>query len=810
MNKQYNTSDADATALGKEPFETSVEFTLIEAQTPLTKRFKIDECGKVAQDAQRPPSSGLMSRERLTGTAYGILKDFAEKVCALDRNEAVICGSLPAGRDAWQLCLQNDEDPTSGRIARSKKHIAPVAGPALLYLDFDIKDYPPDIAARIDEKGGLGKLLASVFPGFETAAVLRRPSVSSFVGRNGSDEPVVSKGEHRYYVVKDGTDAKTFAKRLLQHLQLAGWAWGKVNGAGTISVLGPIDAGASEPSRLCFEADAELGAGLEYLQKRTAEVSDGGMLDTAALPELSVQQHGDLDAVLERVRNDPELRAVSESRLKVRQDERKERLAERGLSEGEIEKSLNFFDLDALEHDEEIHLDTGEVVTVNDILRDQAAYHGKTCAMPLEPDYGSGRNMAIIYMRPVPVIHAQGHGGVKFRLLEDPKRFFEIERPEDNDQSAPRELTEPKKSQDAFECLTIDDIMKMKPPRFLVDRHIPSEGIGFVYGEPSGGKSFLVLDLALHIAYGASAWHGDRITPRAGKVLFIAGEGVAGMVNRIEAWTQATIRPVNPDPGFRLIRQSMNFMLGEDIERLHRTVDLHAEEGLDLIVVDTASQVLPGADENLQKDMTKFMQACKHLRDKHRCAVLIVHHTAKHSNGMRGSSVFLANADYAFEVARKTDGGLVELACRKQKDAPDDWAEAYRLKMIEWANSGGEQQSSMYVERLAKVEVAEAEIKNRQAIAEIVAQVMEDRETALWGEIADEISLHANPKGALRPRSKLSELCKQAADAVSGEGVQLERSGHSVLVRAEKTGTAQNSPWRFSCSKVEQGARDAV
>lgn len=388
-----------------------------------------------------------------------------------------------------------------------------------------------------------------------------------------------------------------------------------------------------------------------------------------------------------------------------------------------------------------------------------------------------------------------------------PSYFLKDERHQTN---TVQELTGTKNSQDAFECLTIDDIMTMKPPRFLVDRHIPDEGIGFVYGEPSGGKSFLVLDLALHIAYGVPAWHGDRITPRAGNVLFIAGEGVAGMVNRIEAWKQATIRPVRHDPGFRLIRQSMNFMLGEDIARLHKTVDLHAAEGLDLIVVDTASQVLPGADENLQKDMTKFMQACKHLRDKHHCAVLIVHHTAKHSNGMRGSSVFLANADYAFEVARKTDGGLVELICRKQKDASDDWAETYRLKMIEWANSGGEQQSSMYVERLAKVEVAEAEIRDRKAIAEIVAQVMEDRETALWGEIAEEISRHASQKGALRPRSKSSELCKQAADAVSGEGVQLERSGHSVLVRAEKTGNARNSPWRFFCSQVQQGVCDAV
>ena len=235
---------------------------------------------------------------------------------------------------------------------------------------------------------------------------------------------------------------------------------------------------------------------------------------------------------------------------------------------------------------------------------------------------------------------------------------------------------------------------------------------------------------------------------------------------------------------------------------------------ISLIVVDTVSRAITGADENLQKDMTLFMQACKELRDRHRCGVLVVHHTAKQSQQMRGSSVFLANADYAFRVEprseSKGESKLLDLHCTKQKDAPDGWHDRYLLKSLEWETPRDGRQSSMVMSKLPKAEVNSTDGSQAQAVAEILMQVMDGRESVSWKDIEDDIALRAKPKGIIRPRDRRSELCGQLTEAISGQGVSLDCDGRSVRVWAEKTGTARNAPWRFYCTSVaEEGANVA-
>ena len=80
---------------------------------------------------------------------------------------------------------------------------------------------------------------------------------------------------------------------------------------------------------------------------------------------------------------------------------------------------------------------------------------------------------------------------------------------------------------------------------------------------------------------------------------------------RIRAWSQHHKVKVEDAP-FHLIRQSMSFMRGDDVGRLVATVAAIEEKAgpIAAVVVDTVSRVLPGAEENLQKDMTLFVEAC--------------------------------------------------------------------------------------------------------------------------------------------------------------------------------------------------------
>lgn len=235
---------------------------------------------------------------------------------------------------------------------------------------------------------------------------------------------------------------------------------------------------------------------------------------------------------------------------------------------------------------------------------------------------------------------------------------------------------------DTYPVLGIGEIMSRPPPRWLVARHIPVVGVGFLYSEPGVGKSFLTLDMALHLAFGRSTWNGDALDPGPGAcVIYIAAEGSYGFRNRIKAWLKQKGVTGEITDRFKLIEHTINFMEPEDIARLLRTVRQVVGARPCLIVVDTVSRAMPGADENLQKEMTLFVRACDALRDAFQCAVLGVHHAGKNGD-MRGSTVLNGAGDFVFRLKRKKGATVGHLACEKQKDGPDGWEEPYQFETV--------------------------------------------------------------------------------------------------------------------------------
>lgn len=274
-----------------------------------------------------------------------------------------------------------------------------------------------------------------------------------------------------------------------------------------------------------------------------------------------------------------------------------------------------------------------------------------------------------------------------------------------------------------YPLIRIQDIISRPPPVYLIARHIAEQSVGFIYSRPGAGKTFLALDMALSVAFGAQRWFTDEIrTPALGAVLYIASEGSFGFRNRIQAWIKKTysadaLKPENdffedldnpqnnstkslpkiPEDNFYMLERTINFMDKEDVQLLVksiRAVEQSAGVQFCLIVIDTVSRAMPGADENLQKDMTRFVQACDHVRDAFKAAVIGVHHAGK-SGDMRGSTVLRGAGDFVFRLERKEGDSLGRLYCEKQKDAPDGWSEPYRFDKV--ALDGSE--SSLVVSR---------------------------------------------------------------------------------------------------------------
>lgn len=268
-------------------------------------------------------------------------------------------------------------------------------------------------------------------------------------------------------------------------------------------------------------------------------------------------------------------------------------------------------------------------------------------------------------------------------IVEDDNPFAVIAREEASQQAS-----------DTYRLLTIDEVMNRPPPTWLIDRHIPDKSVGFLYSEPGVGKSFLALDMALTVAHGLDQWHGDPVKHSAeAAVVYIASEGSFDMGNRLKAWHKAK-QNSGYAQRFYLIEQTINFMNADDVARLLRTLASVSPAKPVLVVVDTVSRALPGADENLQKDMTLFVRACDAVRDAYSCAVLGIHHAGK-SGDMRGSTVLLGAGDFVFRLARKKGATIGTLTCEKQKAAPDGWDEPYRFDVVRLEGD----ESSLVVER---------------------------------------------------------------------------------------------------------------
>lgn len=213
-----------------------------------------------------------------------------------------------------------------------------------------------------------------------------------------------------------------------------------------------------------------------------------------------------------------------------------------------------------------------------------------------------------------------------------------------------------------FETLDQDAVWSMPPVEFLVDQLLPERSFTMMYGAPGSGKSFLAIDMALSVANGLP-WHGYET--KQGAVLYIAGEGVAGMGKRWKAWTKH--KGLTEKADMHVLPVAVNFMDEAEITRLLYTID-KLERQFAMVVVDTVHRSMHGAEENSAAEMAKFIDACDTIQRHTGGTMLAVHHSGKNSaQGARGSNSLLGAVSTSLMVGKSDD--VVTLRVEKQKDA---------------------------------------------------------------------------------------------------------------------------------------------
>jgi len=252
---------------------------------------------------------------------------------------------------------------------------------------------------------------------------------------------------------------------------------------------------------------------------------------------------------------------------------------------------------------------------------------------------------------------------------------------------------------------------------YVVKGLLDQGAFGLTYGPSHVGKSFVVLDVAFHIAAGMP-WGGMKV--QQGTVIYVAAEGGAGVRKRVAALHR---RYGRDDVDLQFILSNIDLRRPDaDVGPLIAAIEALGRPII-LLVIDTLSRVMSGGDENSSVDMGALVKNIDRIRTATRAAVLAVHHSGRDaSKGARGHSLLRAAVDTEIEIADRT------IVVTKQRDIDMSWTSGFDLPVVTLgADEDGAPITSCVVELVAKNErLPETATPSEQAVVDALTDILSD------------------------------------------------------------------------------------
>ena len=248
--------------------------------------------------------------------------------------------------------------------------------------------------------------------------------------------------------------------------------------------------------------------------------------------------------------------------------------------------------------------------------------------------------------------------------------------------------------------LEIGQFLQRPPATHWLIRNFLCTDITVVFfGEPSSGKSLVLIDMACHVATGRP-WCSNPV--KEGLVLYICGEGQHGLSKRFMAWFQ---RYSETPRNIHIATIPAALTDAADITRLIADIAANLPTQPALILLDTLNRNFGPGDENSTSDMTKAVAGLDRIRAATQAAIGLAHHSGKADKGNgRGSSVLKGAADVEFLIEKDPDTNIVSMRHAKPPkdfDPPPAVAWVITKQGTPWCDEDGQPIDSVVLEPIA-------------------------------------------------------------------------------------------------------------
>lgn len=213
---------------------------------------------------------------------------------------------------------------------------------------------------------------------------------------------------------------------------------------------------------------------------------------------------------------------------------------------------------------------------------------------------------------------------------------------------------------------------------YVIKNFLPSNAEAWVLGMPGSGKTFLVTDMALHVANNLP-WMGHKV--KGGLVVYVGAENARSVERRFTGARDAKPEfkknaPLVLTPGPVDLKQDGSI---EAIMRCVRAAELRHGQKCVLVIVDTLSRAGGGKEDT--EDFGACLRGCGRLKLELQTSVMLVHHLGKDpTRGGRGWSGMNGGVD--LEVLVTEEGDLKIAIITKARDGQEGERIGFSLEVI--------------------------------------------------------------------------------------------------------------------------------